>query len=234
VYEFDLLVTDWKEYITRVYKLGAKRIIVHVDKFTYDDYEELFFIAHEYNLTLGLTVSNDVSVDLLIYSARKLEESRFFVDHSKVFVQVTGIRSLVDGQRPFDERVISRIRILKKLFPLLIVQVSGRINPATAKLVKYAGADRMVVGSYIFGHEDTGEAIENLIKALREEMPSPEKEAQKEVVSTEEKVVTPPLEKKEEIKNTPVSTKRLARLLFARSFIAIVNIIVDNLCQAIS
>lgn len=196
VYEFDLLVTEWKEYITRVYKMGARRIVVHVDRFTYDDYEELFALAHEYNLKLGLTVSNDVSVDLLMYAARKLEESRFFTDTSKVFIQVTGVRNSGDGTHPFDERVISRIRILKKLFPLLTIQVSGRINPATAKLVKYAGADRMVVGSYLFGHEDIEEAIENLKKALREEMTLPEKDVQKEAPPLEEKGIVPTLDSK--------------------------------------
>lgn len=171
-YEFDLMVTLWRDYVSLAYDLGAKRVVIHVDTFTHDDYDELFKFVHQHRMIVGLTVSNDISVDMLVYAARKIEESPYFTNSKKAFVQVMGVRNLNEEEHPFDERVLPRIRVLKKLFPMLTVQVSGRMNPKTARLVREAGADRLVVGSYIFGHEDIHEALENLRKAIEEEQKS--------------------------------------------------------------
>lgn len=169
MYEFDLILTEWREYIVKAYKLGVKRVVVHVDEFSEEDYRDLFGLIHKYELTLGVTVSNDISIDVLVAAVHRIEGSRYLSDLSKVFVQVTGMRNVDENKHPFDERVVSRIRILKKFFPTLILQVGGQMNPVTARLVKDAGADRLVVGSYIFGHEDLNEALSNLRKALTEE-----------------------------------------------------------------
>ncbi len=201
-YEFDLMVTLWRDYLQLTYDLGARRMVVHVDTFTRDDYQELFSFVHEHAITVGLTVSNDVSVDMLVYAARQIEESIYFTDPNKAFIQVTGIRNLSESDHPFDERVLPRIRVLKNFFPNLTIQVSGRMNPDTAKLVKQAGADRLVVGSYIFGHEDIHVAIESLRKALEDEV-TPVVVTQEEVVQIkqEETKTTPSVEKKEEKKH---------------------------------
>jgi pyridoxal biosynthesis lyase PdxS len=144
-------------------------------------------------------VSNDISVDVLVEAVRKIENSRYLNDLSKVFVQVTGMRNVDENKHPFDERVVSRIRILKNFFPALILQVGGQMNPATARLVKDAGADRLVVGSYIFGHEDMNEALYNLRKALTEELPpAPRPEIKVEVPQSKVKEVKKTVETKAE------------------------------------
>lgn len=43
------------------------------------------------------------------------------------------------------------------------IQVDGGINKETAKLVKKAGAEILVAGSYLFGAADMREAVQNLI-----------------------------------------------------------------------
>lgn len=184
-YEFDLMVTLWRDYLQLTYDLGARRMVVHVDTFTRDDYQELFTFVHEHGITIGLTVSNDVSVDMLVYAARQIEESPYFTDPNKAFIQVTGVRNLSENDHPFDERVLPRIRVLKNFFPTLTIQVSGRMNPDTVKLVKQAGADRLVVGSYIFGHEDVHVALDNLRKALQEEAKTPDV-VKEEVIQSKE------------------------------------------------
>lgn len=165
-YEFDCILTSWRECLMKAYKMGVKSVVIHIDEFTDDDYTELFKLVHAYNFTLGITVSNDVSVDVLIKAVHKIKTAHFFIDPEKVFIQVTGVRNLEDNKHPFDERVLHRIRALKKLSPAHKLQVSGRINPETVGAVKLAGADRIVVSTYIFGHQDIEEAIGNLIKAI--------------------------------------------------------------------
>ncbi len=44
----------------------------------------------------------------------------------------------------------------------LMIEVDGGINDVTAKMCKYAGANVLVAGSYVFGAEDVAEAIEKL------------------------------------------------------------------------
>ncbi len=197
-YEFDLILTDWKTYLPRAYQLGVKRVVIHIDEFTEEDYEELFRAIHYYEIVLGITVSNDISIDVLVNALKKIESSEYFDGISKVFVQVSGVKNLSEKEHPFDERAVARIRILKKMFPALTVQVSGRISPETAWLVKDAGADRMVVGSYIFGHEDLQEALRTLKEAMEQERLAIKPEVKKVVKEPIKPEVKKPKETKEE------------------------------------
>lgn len=165
-YEFDGILTQWRELIVKAHHMGVKSVVIHIDEFTENDYEELFALIHKYNLILGITVSNDISVDVIIKAIHKIESSPVFTSSEKVFIQVMGLRNVALEKHPFDERILHRIRVLKKLFPTCAIQVSGRITPETIVSVKEAGADRVVVSSYIFGHENLEEAITNLVKAI--------------------------------------------------------------------
>ena len=42
------------------------------------------------------------------------------------------------------------------------IQVDGGVNAETSKLVKAAGANVLVAGSYVYGAEDTAAAIASL------------------------------------------------------------------------
>ncbi len=187
-YELDLILTDWKPYIPKAYKLGIRRVIVHIDEFTEADYQDLFSLVGSHGIVLGLTVSNDVSIDVLVNALKRFESPEYFGSLERVFVQVSGMRTLAEDNHPFDERAVARIRILKKMFPSLVVQAGGRINPETAWLIKDAGADRMVVGSYLFGHSDVEEAIRLLKEAMEQEKLSSVKkeEVQEKVVEKRE------------------------------------------------
>ena len=58
---------------------------------------------------------------------------------------------------------IKQVReIADKIRPSLMIEVDGGINGKTASLVKNAGADVLVSGSYIFGAENMKEAIRKL------------------------------------------------------------------------
>lgn len=66
------------------------------------------------------------------------------------------------GGQKFLDSVLPNIKALRKKMPDLDIQVDGGINDKTALLVKEAGANILVAGSYIFGARDRKEAIEKL------------------------------------------------------------------------
>lgn len=147
-YEFDVMLNDWELPVLNCLKLGAKSIVAHVDMFTDNDLPTLIGIVSPHSAFLGISVSNDKSLDFHAEMVRKAQAL-----YSHVFIQVMGITTIGEQGQLFDESVVERIKILKQQFPGVIVQVDGGIKPETAKLVQAAGADVIVSGSYIFGRD---------------------------------------------------------------------------------
>ena len=58
--------------------------------------------------------------------------------------------------------VLSKISLLRQAAPSLHISVDGGINGETGRLVKEAGADMLVAGSYVFGAADPAAAIASL------------------------------------------------------------------------
>lgn len=63
----------------------------------------------------------------------------------------------------FVPQVLEKVREFRSRYPLKQMQVDGGVNPYTIELVKEAGVDRAVVGSYIFKSDNVKEAMERLI-----------------------------------------------------------------------
>ncbi len=81
-------------------------------------------------------------------------------------VLVMSVEPGFGGQR-FMPRAVDKIsRISGKAKELglkdLMIEVDGGINDVTAVMCKYAGANVLVAGSYVFGAENVAEAIEKL------------------------------------------------------------------------
>ena len=71
------------------------------------------------------------------------------------------------GGQGFLYDMTEKISELKKIIDqrglALPIEVDGGINIETAKLVKKAGAEILVAGSYLFGADDMKEAVRNII-----------------------------------------------------------------------
>jgi pentose-5-phosphate-3-epimerase len=85
-YEFDLMVEEWKLYAMRAIEIGAKRIVAHVDQFTDEDMQALVEIVSSRSVALGISVSNDKSVEVHADMIRKAKSA-----YPHVFAQVMGI-----------------------------------------------------------------------------------------------------------------------------------------------
>lgn len=192
-YEFDVMVTDWRTYIPRLISMGADRIVAHVDTFNEQDLLDLLTIAKKHKIMLGLTTSNDVAIDHLLEIVHFIEKSDLsFIESNttliktnplNIFVQVMSVAESGLADQVFDERALNRIRILRKFFPTIRIQVDGGIDMITAQKVKQAGADTLVVDTYL-GLDYPKKALE----ALQVEL---DKEFVEEVKVVAEEVVPP-------------------------------------------
>jgi ribulose-phosphate 3-epimerase len=64
----------------------------------------------------------------------------------------------------FDPKVIEKIKEVKEKYPSMIISIDGGVSLDIAKTLINAGANRLVIGSAIFGAEDVGEAISKFIE----------------------------------------------------------------------
>ena len=69
------------------------------------------------------------------------------------------------GGQGFMPDMLPKIKELRALAPDKDIEVDGGINAETAKLVKEAGANILVAGTYLFRSEDMHKAAENLKNA---------------------------------------------------------------------
>lgn len=68
------------------------------------------------------------------------------------------------GGQEFEDRVLTKIEVLRKLWPNGNLEVDGGINPETAKKTIKAGANLICAGTYVFKNKNIEEAIQNLKK----------------------------------------------------------------------
>jgi ribulose-phosphate 3-epimerase len=156
-YECDLMVNDWRTYVPRVVALGFKRLVIHIDHWNNDDIDEFLAMTTDSHIYTGLAVSNDHLLDEFDDKVRYYREKRH-----KIFIQVMGIEQIGEQGQSFDESCVERIKHCLQVFPDVHVQVDGAMRPETAQKVADAGAENIVVGSYLSRHDDIGTAFSEL------------------------------------------------------------------------
>lgn len=156
-FEVDLMVADplsvWQDWIT----IGASRIIAHIEAI--EDTDEFLKGIQ------AVTVPHDsffyVETGIAIGIETPLEKITDIIPHVDV-VQCMGIAEIGKQGEDFDDRVLEKIKEIKKAFPKCIVSVDGGVSDESAPLLRKAGADRLVSGSFVFDADDVDEAIEEL------------------------------------------------------------------------
>lgn len=156
-YEFDIMLEDWKLSTMHAITIGAKRVVAHVDLFTDEDIQTLISIVGPRSTTLGVSVSNDKSLEFHADMIRKIRAL-----YPDIFIQVMGIRHIGEQGQFFDEECVMRVKTLKQTFGDLKIQVDGGMKLETVKAVVDAGAETVIVGSYIFSSGDVGESMKRL------------------------------------------------------------------------
>ena len=111
--------------------------------------KELINVIHNYGCACGISIKPSTPVDVLIPFLKDLD-----------LVLVMSVEPGFGGQS-FIESSIDKIASLRKLIDEndyeCLIEVDGGINAETSKLVKEAGVDVLVAGSYLFKSENMSE-----------------------------------------------------------------------------
>lgn len=147
-FEAHLMVGKPRDYITDLVNAGFSRIIAHVEC---DDPREFMAEARVHETEVGLAIDVDTEIEVI---EPMLEE----IDVLLVMTVETGSSGQI-----FEPEAVEKIKVVRRNLPELPIEVDGGMNPASAKIVKEAGAERVVSTSYLFNTEhNIEEALETL------------------------------------------------------------------------
>lgn len=156
-YELDLMVRHPDHNFEQWMKLGAARIIVHVeslaDPVTF--FESKLVQDMRMFTEIGISFNNDTDIETVLPLLPLVD-----------CVQVMGIARIGFQGNPFDERVLNSIAEIKKSAPDMPISVDGSVNKETITTLHKAGASRFVVGSAVFENglvEDNIADLETLV-----------------------------------------------------------------------
>jgi ribulose-phosphate 3-epimerase len=154
-FEFDLMVLNAHEQFEFFVRLGARRIIFHIeaerDTTKFKEFLEGLDMYTRENVQIGIALNTTTSIDAI----------KPVISHVD-FVQCMGIEHIGHQGEPFDDRVLSQIASLRELYPELIISVDGSVTLDTAPKLVEAGANRLVVGSFLMNSYDIRETIREL------------------------------------------------------------------------
>ncbi len=146
--EAHLMVAQPERYVKALADAGFKRLIAHVE-------------ANDPRLFLEQAQYEHVEVGMAIDGATELEQIEPFLEEIDMVLVMT-IEAGFSGQ-PFLVETVEKIKTIHQNFPDLPIEVDGGINDQTAKIVKDAGATRLVSTSFLFKDPaNIADAIEKL------------------------------------------------------------------------
>jgi ribulose-phosphate 3-epimerase len=150
----DALIEDW-------IRVGAERIIVHVEGFRTE--EKLLKTLREFRNRFDISNSYvGTEIGLAVNLKTPIESILPYVTESD-FIHLMSIREIGEQHHPFENEIYPKIGELKEAFPDTIISVDGGITlPIAEELIKMK-VDRLVVGSAIFNDEDPEEALEDFL-----------------------------------------------------------------------
>lgn len=154
-FEFDLMIANAHEQFEFFVRLGAKRIVFHLEA----EANQTKFV--EFLEGVDMYTRENISIGVAINTTTPIEKLKTII--SKVdFVQCMGIEHIGSQGEPFDDRVLNQIKSLRSTYPELIISIDGSVNEFTAPLLVEAGANRLVVGSALLHSYDVRETMQNL------------------------------------------------------------------------
>lgn len=150
-FDCHLMVNDPEKYIADFKAAGADQIVIHVEatKHLHRCVQQI----HAEGMKAGVALNPGTSLTAI-------EEILPYVD----MVLLMSVNPGFGGQSFID--ITSKIRRLRTMIDEaglnVDIQVDGGINDKTSKLVREAGANVLVAGSYVYGAADVAAAIANL------------------------------------------------------------------------
>jgi len=153
-FELDLMVANATENFDTYMKLGAKRIIFHVEAI--ENLEDF----RNFLEGIDLYVRDIVQIGIAFNPSTVLENI-FPLISCVDFVQCMGNDQIGISGISLDEKVFDIIKLLRKKYSNLPIEVDIGITEETAPLLVEAGATKLITGSLLFKSYDKIGLIES-------------------------------------------------------------------------
>ena len=148
LFDVHLMILRPLDYVETFAKAGADAITFHLE--SESDPKETIAAIKKAGCKAGISIKPATPAEELLPLLPELD-----------LVLVMSVEPGFGGQE-FMPEVLSKISLLRQAAPSLHISVDGGINGETGRLVKEAGADMLVAGSYVFGAADPAAAIASL------------------------------------------------------------------------
>ena len=147
VFDVHLMVENPDRFIKDMVDAGADVITVHAEATKH--LNRTIQLIKSYGKKVGVALNPSTPLDVIKYDLKDID-----------MVLIMTVNPGFGGQA-FIEGMLQKIRDLCSIDPNIDIQVDGGINNKTSKLVKEAGANILVAGSYLF-KGDYKQKIESL------------------------------------------------------------------------
>jgi len=144
-----LMVADPQEYLDEWIDTSVSRIIVQYEspEHTSNALAVLDMSKVESGIVLGL----DTPVSVLAEFPEKIK-----------FIQLMSINKIGQYGETFQDKVLTKIEEVKKLYPKIKISVDGGIKEEHLVMLGKAGTDQVVMGSAIFNDQDPARELKRL------------------------------------------------------------------------
>lgn len=147
VFDVHLMVENPDRFIKDIADAGADVITVHAEATKH--LNRTIQLIKSYGKKVGVALNPSTPLDFIKYDLKDID-----------MVLIMTVNPGFGGQA-FIEGMLQKIKDLRSIDPNIDIQVDGGINDKTSKLVKEAGANILVTGSYLF-KGDYKQKIESL------------------------------------------------------------------------
>ena len=153
VLDVHLMVANPEPHFRQVKDAGGDSVTFHVE--ACEEPARAIALARSHDLGVGISFNPETAVEDAVAASVGAD-----------LVLCMSIHPGYSGQE-FMPDALPRIRELRaQLDERVVVQVDGGITEDNVRAVREAGAEAIVAGTAVFGHEDVGRAYDGLVRRL--------------------------------------------------------------------
>lgn len=151
-FEIHLMTSEPFSLAQEFIEAGVSRIIFQLETLNYEN--DILFLDQ-------IKTSGVAEIGICINAEGDLDNLRPYFQVAD-FIQVMTIPKIGYQGAGFDQRGLENLKWIKENYSNMPVSVDGAMRPETAEIALNFGADRIVVGSFIFNSINPREAIEEM------------------------------------------------------------------------
>lgn len=155
-----LMVTNPLDYVEPLGKAGASGFTFHIET-SKDNWKELIQNIKSHGMRPGVSIKPGTSVE----EVYPLVEAENPVEMVLVMTVEPGF-----GGQKFMPEMMDKVRILRKKYPSLDIEVDGGLGPSTIDVAASAGANCIVAGSSVFGAPEPAHVISLLRSSVEKSL----------------------------------------------------------------